>query len=88
MMLTADLKFVQGSCRKLHHKLMLCCEALKEVNMIVVATTCALIQPNVKPWRLTFLIIIVALGTLSVQAELLSSASNPLNFVEFIFLRI
>lgn len=49
MMLTADLKFVQGSCRKLQHKLMLCCEALKEANMIVVATTCALIQPNVKP---------------------------------------
>ena len=47
------------------------------------ATTCALIQLNVKPWRLTFLIIIVASGAPSVQAELLSSASNPLNFSEF-----
>lgn len=46
MMLTADLKFVQGSCQ--NHKLMVCCEALKEANMIVVVT-CALIQPNVKP---------------------------------------
>ena len=43
---------------------------------------------NVKARGLTFLIIIVALGAPSVQAELLSSASNPLNFSEFIFLRI
>ena len=52
------------------------------------AKTCALIQPNVKPWRLTFLIIIVAPGAPSAQAELLSSASNPLNFSEFTFLKI
>ena len=29
-MLTADLNVFQGSYRKLHHKLMLCCEVLKE----------------------------------------------------------
>ena len=57
-------------------------------SVFLTATTCALIQLSVRPWRLTFLITIVAPGAPSAQAELLSSASNPLNFSEFIFLKI
>ena len=41
IMLTADLNVFQGSYRKLHHKLMLCCEVLKEA-----------VIPNSLWWRL------------------------------------
>ena len=33
-MLTADLNVFQGSYRKLYHKLMLCCEVLKEAVIL------------------------------------------------------
>ena len=37
-MSTADLNVFEGSYRKLHHKLMLCCEVSKTDEMIVATT--------------------------------------------------